>query len=299
MDKYGRNYILSVEAQDGTTVTIRPPFTMEFDVVRKSLSSASVSTIRVYNLSPEVRKSLLKNQFDYGDQRLITLRAGYGAGPNFPTCFTGTVSKAFSVREGTNFVTQFESFDGGFAFVNANISEGQGVFPAGTPIRTIIQSFIDSLSPYGVKAGAVGDFPGTIPRKNSYSGNTIEVLKELTQGSFYIDGGKAFALTNNETLNSAEVAPVINSASGLLGTPVRQETLLLFTTLFEPSLFIGQQIKLESKTADNFNTFYKVTALHHQGIISDSICGDATTEIEVFYGVNATHVSEFDVAPGA
>lgn len=276
--KFGRSYSLAVQTQSGLTLTIEPPFTVEFDITRNILSSANVSTIRVYNLSDKTRNQIRKNVLDYGDLRVINFQAGYGT--NLPTVFYGNISQAWSVREHVDFITQIESYDGGFAFANGVTSQQ---FPAGTPQAVVIETLLSSLP--ATATGAIGSFPGTISRGNSYNGSTVDILRDITGGAFFIDNGKAHCLGNNECL-IGEIQ-VINSQSGLLGTPVREQTILNFDMLFEPRLMIGQQIQLESITDANFNGVYKVVSLKHRGMISEAVCGDAVTSVGLFLGPQA------------
>lgn len=273
--KFGRNYYLSVEGVDRETIIIQPPFTIEFDITRNILSSQNTSSIRIYNLSENNRNKIRKDGWAYDDLRIVALKAGYGT--NLPVIFAGNISHAFSVRESVNFITQLECFDGGFAFSNGVTNDN---FPPGTSQQTVIDTLVNSLTPYGVQPGSVGSYPGENQGGTSYSGGTTDILSEITGGGFFIDNGKVHCLGDNEALNGE--IQVIDSASGLLGTPVRENTYLNFDILFEPRLIIGQQIKLNSVTGANFNSFYKVVSLHHRGTISEAICGDAVTSVGVF-----------------
>jgi hypothetical protein len=285
MDKFGRTYRLAVDTQNvqfiasGTQLIVEPPFTIEFDITRNILSSANASSFRIYNLSPNTRNQIRKNISDYQDLRKINLKAGY-IGSNLPVVFDGNITQAWSVREGTNFITQIESFDGGFAFANGLTATS---FPEGTDQNTIIETLIASLP--AVTPGIVGDFSGALSRGNAYSGSTPELLRELTGGGFFIDNGKAHALKNNECL--AGELQVITAESGLLGTPVRENTILNFDMIFEPRLLIGQIIELQSSTDVNFNGLYKIISLKHRGMISETVCGDAVTSVGLWNGTKA------------
>lgn len=279
MDKYNRNYILLVQKKDGTILRIARPFTVEFEIHRNSLSSANVASIRVYNLSANNRSQIRKDQFDFGDLRTIQFAAGYG--DNLSVAFAGNITQAWSVREGTNMITQIESFDGGYAYVNAVTSDQ---FPAGTPQSSIIDSLVSNLP--GTTKGAVGSYPGQIARGNSYSGSTTDILGQITGGGFFIDNGKVNCLNDNECIESS--IPLINAKSGLLGTPVKESTYINFEMLFEPSLKVAQLIQLESQTADNFNGTHKVLSLVHRGMISEAVCGDATTRVGLLPGTFVT-----------
>lgn len=271
--KFGRNYLLNVETQDGSTLTIQPPFTLEFDITRNVLTSANVASMRIYNLNANHRGQIRKNVNDYADLRLIQLLAGYGS--KLSLVFEGNITQAWSVREGPNFITQIESFDGGFAFANA---ASNLTFPAQTEQLTVIDSLIKDLAGAGVRPGVVGAIDGQLSRGNAYSGNTCDLLKQLTGGRFFIDNGKAFVLADNECITGPIAA--INASSGLLNTPVREQTIITFDMLFEPRLIIGQQVVLDSATAEpGINGSYKVISLKHRGIISEAVCGEAITSV--------------------
>lgn len=282
MDKYNRNYILLIQRKDGTTLRITRPFTVEFDIHRNSLSSANVCQIRIYNLAPNNRLQIRKDQYDWGDLRTIAFSAGYG--DNLSLAFSGNITQAWSVREGNNMITQIECFDGGFAYVNA-VTNDQ--FPKNTPQESIIDSLASSLP--GVTKGAIGSYPGQISRGNSYNGSTTDILGTLTGGGFFIDNGKAHCINDGECLETS--IPIISAQSGLLGTPVLEAQYVNFEMLFEPSLKVGQLIQLKSQTGEQFNGTHKVLSLKHRGVISDAVCGDAITHVGSLPG-NFTPVPE-------
>lgn len=276
--KFGRNYTLTVETLNGELLIIQPPFTVEFDITRNILTSANVCSIRIYNLSQNNRNKIRFNIMDTGDFRAVQLQAGYGT--NLPIIFNGNITQAWSVREGNNFITAIESFDGGFAFSN---SQSNIVFPAGTAQQTVIETLAGSLP--NVSIGAIGSYPGSLSRGASYNGSATDILRDLTGGGFFIDNGKANCLGDSECLEGEML--LINSSNGLLGTPVREQTIINFDMIFEPRLIVGQQIQLQSSTAQNFNGFYKVISLKHRGTISQAVCGDAITSVGMFYGTSA------------
>lgn len=275
MDKFGRHYVLRVGTESGSTLEITLPFTIEFDITRNTLTSANVCQVRIYNLSLKNRNQIRFNASDYGQFRRIELYAGYDLNP--PKIFDGNISQAWSVREGVNFITQIECYDGGFAFVNG-VSDV--AFPAGTPQQTVISTLMNDLP--NVQPGSVGLYPGQLQRGNAYSGNTAEILGNITGGGFFVDNGKANALGTDEYIPSPNVL-LINSKSGLLGTPVLEQTIVRFEMLFEPQLNAGEKCVLDSITEGNFNGEYKITGVNHRGMISESVCGSLITKGEFFY----------------
>lgn len=254
------------------------PFTIEFDITRNITNSANVAQIRIYNLSENNRNKIRFNIQDSGLFLGIQLKAGYGS--NLPIIFTGNMSQAWSIREGSDFITYIECFDGGYAFANGQTNE---VFPAGMSEQTVLQNLSGSLPK--VSVGAIGNYSGTLARNTPIAGNTTQILNERTGGGFFIDNGTANCLGQSECLNG-EMA-LINSASGLLGTPLRERTSLNFDVVFEPRPIPGQQIQLQSSTDANFNGFYKITSVKHRGMISPAVCGQCITSIGLFYGVGA------------
>lgn len=281
--KFGRNYELKIQGDSGSTLTITLPFTIEFDITRNTLTSANVCQIRIYNLSLKNRNQIRRNQSNYGaPYQAVLLRAGYG--DDLATIFTGNVSQAWSVREGTNYITQIECFDGGFAFINAKTNTQ---FPAGVAQKTVIESLVSTLP--NVKPGAIGNFPGTLGRGNAYSGNTTSILSEITGGAFFIDVGKANVLNTNEYIEGPTIE--ISPSSGLLGTPILERTIVRFDMLFEPQLNVGRKVGLTSSSEGNFNGEYKVTAVKHRGMISESVAGKVITMGEFFFDKILTGVS--------
>lgn len=307
MTKFGRDYHLSVGTYRGAqkdsqyfgeVLLIEPPFTIEFDITRNTLTSANVCQIRIYNLSSLNRNQLRFDPMNNGDYRPVVLKAGYG--DNLPTIFSGNVTQAWSVREGDNYITTIECFDGGYAFVNAitNIP-----FAAGTPYIDIIKTIAGSL-PH-TSLGAVGKFPGTLNRGNTYSGDSTSILSELSGFGMFIDNGKVNVLGNNEYIDNVGI-PIIDASAGLLGTPIRENTILTFDMIFEPRAVVGQLVQLQSLAGGsngvsmqgqqltgkaspntNFNGFYKIIGVKHRGMISESVCGAVITSLQMWWGTQS------------
>lgn len=274
--KLGRNYSLTVSGEKfGPTITIGLPFTVEFDITRNTLTSANVCQIRIRNLNSVHRNQLRKNVTNYSVPIVnVTLRAGYGQ--NLPIIFTGNVSQCWSTREGVDYVTQIECYDGGFAFINGQCNI---TVPAGTPIQTVVAQVIGTLP--GVTLGAVGTFVGSTTRQQTFSGNTIDVLNQLCgQNGFFIDLGVGNALGDSDVLMVPAIN--VNASSGLLGTPILEQNIVRFDMIFEPSLSVGSPINLTAVSSSNSNGVYKTTAVKHRGMISQSVSGSVITSGEFF-----------------
>lgn len=284
MNKFGRNYLCNIEGQVGLdangkiikdVITVQLPFTIEFDITRNSLASANVCQIRLYNLSQLHRNQIAFNATSLSEFRQVQLLAGYGS--SLASIFIGNITQASSVREGVNFITTIECFDGGFAFVNAEKDWPGATFKAGTPLVTVIRTLMLQLP--NVTIGTIGNFTDVLKRDISVSGNPTHILYELTGNSFYIDNGKAYALKTDEyvpsdtSANLSQPSIVISERSGLLNTPTLEQTRGRFEILFEPTLQVGRLVEIASKTNPNLNGTYKITSVKHRGLISGVMAG--------------------------
>lgn len=303
MVKLFRNYLVSIDTEvnpdnwvwSGTQwkkvsnktpakIEIGLPFTMDFDIDRNVMAGANTSRIVLYNLNEDSRKKIFKDQYSTNIYKGITIRAGYGMEdtPNLlPIVFKGNVKLAYSTRRGTEYTTEVQAYDGGFAFANADTNFS---FNSGAKMNDTLDSIINTL-PF-VNKGAIGDFNFTIGRGNSYSGSTIETLQQLTNGNFFIDNEKAYCLKPNEYIGGEVLK--ITAETGLLETPLREETYIKIRTLFEPRIRVGQLVDLESSSNSEYNGLYKVLGFHHKGTISSAVGGDCSTEMTLYYGANAS-----------
>jgi len=273
MDKLGRIYILKVEVSNTEYVEISNPFTLEFSVTRSNMASANSANFVIYNLAEKTRNKIFKDQFDISTYRAIQLFAGYGK--TLTRVFNGNMRSAYSFRQGPNFKTEIECYDGGFSMSNGFISQ---TMPAGTQQVAVIQVLMNSLPKVGEKV--IGNsFLEQSKRGIALFGNPAELLKQFTNGSFYIDNQNAYALAKDEVIPGD--LDTIESSTGLLETPRRSENMLELNMLFEPRLVIAQEVELASTTAKNFNGAYKVVGLSHRGVISGSVGGECRTSVSL------------------
>ncbi len=279
-EKFNRNYILIVQNQNKIPVTITPPFTIEFDITRTVLNSANVANIRVYNLSAQTRNSLAFNIFNQQDYRVFQLYAGYGN--NLALIFSGNITECWSVREGTNWITQIQCYDGGFVYNNTTSNL---TFPAGTPNVIVIAALVADLAPT-VLPGVVTPILGETVRGKSYTGPTTQILGELTNGQFFIDLSTAYVLPQNSTLIGS--LPLIDASAGIIGTPVLEQNIMTLDMIFEPRLKGGQYTVLNTispqfvrENAPVYTGTYKLNSVKHRGMISAAVCGDCITTISM------------------
>ena len=282
MQKFGRNYKLYVQPTNSSTfIEITYPLTLEFDISRDTSSSINQATFRIYNLSEKNRNAIFKDRYSMLDNgvgtgaKKVILQAGYG--DNLSTVFQGSVLEAYSYRQMSEVVTYINALDGGYgianSFVNFSVSKG-------TPKQDIFNQLANSI--LGVDKGSVGTVAGSIDRPIAYNGNGWAFLKRDFSGDVFIDLEKINLLKPNEVINAS--IPVITSASGLLGTPMRQNTNLTIDMIFEPRIQVGNIVEVKSSINSLFNGQFKTTGIKHSGTISGAINGDCKTTLQLFIG---------------
>ena len=148
-----------------------------------------------------------------------------------------------------------------------------------------------SVAPFGLSKGVISTMVGKLSKGNSYSGNTIQLLTELSNSNFFIDNGVVNVLLPTDAIGGNNV--VLNSTSGLLGTPIKQSQFLLVDLLFEPRISVGSIVNLDSigvkgTRTNNYGAYYngphKVVGVSHRGMISAAVCGEVTTHLSLLAG---------------
>lgn len=262
--KLQRNYAISIQDFGSETVkTIRPPFTVKFSIQRSFFGSANAATIQIYNLNADTRSFIRKDITDPAFIKGIVFLGGYG--DQLATLLRGNINVAWSERQETDYITTIQAFDGGAAFLNSNFVNQ---YFKGTSQFGLLLNMAQSLQQYGVEVGAISStFNTPTKRGNAYSGNVLAIMNELSGGGMFVDNGKVNVLRDNEFIKGDIL--LINSRTGLIGTPRRENNNVTFNMLFEPRLYIAQKIRIEIGNTE-FDGDYIVRGISHNGTISET-----------------------------
>jgi len=274
VEKFQRSYQLIVENSDHTFQVIELPFTMDFTVNRSAFGMGNDATITILNLSKETRTKLRLDWVNCNSLRKVVLLIGYGS--KLSTVFDGNLTLASSVRDGSTWKTTLQCTEGQYLYVNGKAGFQ---FPQGVTRKQVLETIIADMSNYGVKKGVVGDYPGELARGNTYSGNHVEIMQELTGGGFSVQSGRAYCIGDTEFIQGS--VQKITPESGLLNTPTRETTIISVEMILEPDIIMYQGITLESISGDNVDGFYKVISISHSGTISEVTCGNAVTRLKL------------------
>ena len=284
MAKHQRKYRLEIQDVKKDLVIIELPFSINFDINKAIYANVCTGSITVYNLSESTRNSIVKNivQTDISRMRTVQLYAGY-EGQELPSIFKGTISHCYSRRQGVDFLTVIEVNSGSDLLANSYVSMA---ISSGTTYKDYIAEMCGKIN--GSARKIVGNFEGVFKRATQVLGAPEKLLKDFTDGNFFIDGDNILVLKDDEAI--AGILNEINSDTGLLGSPQREENFLLFDIIFEPRLLMGQWVKLNSSTIGFFKGTYKVVGYHHVGSISETICGTAKTTVRCAAFANTGYV---------
>lgn len=276
-------------------ITIQYPITLEFTISRNPFQKTNTSTFRLFNLSQDTRNALYKDQFSFYLLRKVTLEAGYEE--PLPVVFQGNIMSCSSWRPegGVDYVTEIRAWD--YAYAIANSITNRTVTGPVTK-NQVVDGLMGDLVNYGVTRGIRSEFEGEHSRGRVICGPTWEALQTETGGFGYIDGGKVYALKDNDCFEG--VIPEISSETGLLATPRRYDRGVTVEMLFEPRLEVGQRVTLKSRAiiyqAFQTETIAKVMGISHAGIISDAVAGKCKTTAQLFLGLRELNVLTGQVA---
>lgn len=288
--KFDRRYFLKVETQprtpgsnapgDAFFATIGLPYTCEFSVTRNLLASANTANFRILNLAERSRNKIYKDQYNLLEYRAIQFWAGYSDQP--PMIFNGNVKQAWSYRASgsKDVITEIEAYEGAYAMSNGFTSQ---TLAGGQSYASMIESLNNDL-PF-LDSPVIGNLEGSTKRGVTLFGNTWKAVQTYAKGKAIIDNNKLIALNDNECIEGD--ITIINSKTGLLGTPYRANAMVELEMLFTPQLKIAQIVKLESETNKLFNGFYKVAGVQHTGVVSPAVSGSARTTVQLWLGTQA------------
>lgn len=250
--RFDRDFKLIIGLGD-QAVTIRPPMRISFDAQKSISGGLNKLNLSISNLKEQNRIKLVKDREEIKNIPLIFM-VGYKN--RLETIFKGSVHRGTNSREGTDRNSVLECLDGGFDFINS--------FTA----RTV------SGKENAVNA-ILADMPNTgrgkiTPQNNLIRpkvlvGNSSELISQQLNSdeTWYIENEQLYIIKNNEVVSS--FIPLVSAKTGLINTPERENQKVSFETMMNPTIKIGGQARLESKTAPHLNGIYKVETLGFKG----------------------------------
>lgn len=276
--KFEREYEIRIKTPEGVIFTIKNPITAIIEVDRSMRATVNNATITLYNLAPETRNSIYKDKYAFQLYWQMSIVAGY-AGTDLYEIFRGNIQEAYSYKQGTEWITKIDAYDGAFqiqnGFVNETINKGVDMKES---IKRIINTMPELLT--GVMGSAA---QGTSVRGQTVVGNSYEELQKITDGQSFIDGETLHTLSDGEVIQGD---PFILSGENLFTTPQRRDTYLEVSTLFSPEIRVGYGCQIES-AEPRFNGLYVVYGVKHVLTVSGAIAGDAISTLSLNAGARS------------
>jgi hypothetical protein len=281
--KFQRTYTMAIQGETAIHV-VSYPLTLELDVKRNTLASANTGHFRIRNLKLDTRRDIHKDQYTDLEYRSIVVQAGYLKESPLPTIFRGNISWAYSYRQGVDWITEIEAYDGGFDMETAQVST---TFPKGVDIKQVIQTLFGSFK--HVAAGFISAANPNQSRSTTISGTSWDLLSKMASGqdaSVFVDNERANFVKKDDVAPALGSITLIDADTGLLQTPRRQNLQLDAEILFEPRLAVFQRVQIKSLEPE-FNGTYQVNGVAHRGIISETVSGQLVTTASLWLGTKA------------
>ena len=277
-EKLGRQYRLTIQSVDekdnpiDKAIVITNPITMKFMVNRTLFADINSMDVEIYNLAPDTYNQLF---FDYFNpkRRTIILEVGY-LGQEMSIIFIGDVWNCYTSRQGSNIITQIHALT---ALKSLQVQSDATLMNIS---RNKILTY--AANDMGLDIEIYSGEDTKFSRPVSIEGNSMKIIEKYTGDVAHIDNNKIIVLENQDAIKGE--VPLINDESGLLGVPRHEDAILSVDIILEPRIVIGQIIEIQSRIMSEFDGQYKVYGIKHEGIISDSVAGTATTTLEMLVG---------------
>ena len=217
---------------------------IKFSVKKSGVMTPNTGEFRVYNLSDET-VALIKKEFSQ-----VTFQAGYEA--NFGVIFKGTIKQTISGRENsTDTFLDIIAGDGdeayNFAIVNVTLA-------AGSSTSSQLNAAIAPMGKFGVTPGFVGPLtPNQLPRGKTMYGNAkehVRLIADTNDFNWSIQDEQVYFIKSSTYLPGEVV--VLNSKTGMIGTPQQTIEGIKCKCLLNPQLKIHGRAQLDNATVAQY-----------------------------------------------
>ncbi len=285
MNNFQRTYSITIWTPKGERLVIKPPISTNFSIQRNTLSSANRAKVTIYNLGESFRHQIARDRYtNLNSFWAMVIQGGYDG--ELSNVFQGNIQEAYSSKEGTEWVTTIDAFDGMYAIQNGNMSM---TLEGGTSTGDILREAASNL-PNVLKMVVSETVDQETPtgRGTALEGKPMEILEEVSGLTPYIDNETLYLLRDNEVVKGE--AYVLRSHN-LLETPRGRDALLTVRTIFLPKVQVGRLCDLKS-LEKRFDGLYKIIGFSHEVEVSGASGGRATTTLQLNLGSSFIEVSE-------
>lgn len=252
--RFIRNYELIITTPNRVTTIVKPPLKIAFQCLKSTGQGLNKLNINIWNLKKSNRLKIVKDK-EQNINITIELKIGY-QDIELETIFKGNVFYSSNVKEGADYISKLECLDGMFDYINSVTSVTV------TSLDSGIDQILNTMP--NTERGKITKLDD-IQRPRVLIGNSYSLFDILKpkDSKFYIDNGQVFILKNDEVVT--RFLPVVSSDTGLKDTPRRENQLVTFTSLMNPSLKLGSRCNVRSLVAPHLNGVYKIEAMNYTG----------------------------------
>ncbi len=234
-----------------------------FSVSKTISSTANTAEIEIWNLNEGHRNALGKELDE------VTLEAGYMpplGGDNVGVIFKGQMRDVEHRRDGPDIISKISCGDGDKAFRKATTSKS---FPAGTPVKDVMEEIYSQLAKEGVSKGE-WKFPDDMKdfkRPYALCGACTREADRIGRGKgFYwsVQNGVMEIVPGDDSLSGTVF---LSSKTGLVETPTITDNGVKFQALLNPEVRPGRRVQIESETLEmnGEGGLYRVSQVTYEG----------------------------------
>jgi len=210
-----------------------------FKVKKSDAQTPNSAEIRIYGMANNTTRRI-NREFSS-----VTLQGGYES--NFGVIFSGNIKQVRIGREnGTDSYTDISAGDGDNAY---NYAIVHTTIASGSKQTDQVTACANAMSPKGIKNGYIAnDNSQSLPRGKVLYGMARDYLRQSSESigaTWSIQDGR-IQIIQRTALLPAQVV-VLNSKSGLIGTPEQTNDGLRARCLLNPLLRIGGRVKIDEE----------------------------------------------------
>lgn len=238
--QYKRAYDLTIIPQDGESRIIKG-LRISFEITKSTLSFPNLCKLTIYNANEET-KSTLQKKFTK-----IVLNVGYEG--DVRLLFKGEVRNVAQSKVGVDSTITCYSGDGERDWQNATFNK---TFSESVTMDSAIEEVLKSFKE--VTVGVVEGLPQTADKLmgQTLSGSSKDILDGFAKEygfEWSIQDGEVVITPDEEPLQGDE-AILVNSVTGMIGSPILTEIGADVTTLLNPRMLPNRAFQIESVNND-------------------------------------------------
>lgn len=279
VEQYGRKVSLIV-GNDNDAIELSD-FKINFIVKRGDFQTPNSLDAKIYNLNDETVNRI------QGEFTRVVLQAGYEG--NFGLIFDGTIKQARPGRESqTDTYIAITAADGDHAYNFATLSLS---LAAGATPTDAVQAMLQAMASSGISQGYMPELSqnGSV-RGRVFYGMCRDEMREFAKNNnctWSIQDGKLTLIPLTAYI-PGEV-PIISADTGLIGIPEQTQNGIRMRVLLNPSLKIGQKIKLDNSAINQLRYGLDIRSQASQANTSLFIKTNADGE---YYVMVAEHIGD-------